>query len=251
MNCSYTSEAVYAYLDGELDANGRMEVLRHLDTCDSCRSAYEQARELRRAIKDSTPYFSCPADAAERIRSAARREAKAPGRWFSTPWVWGAVAASLLLAVSLAYNVVLLNRRVPQQDLLAQEVLSSHIRSLLGSHLMDVPSSDQHTVKPWFNGKLDFSPPVKDLSAQGFALAGGRVDFVDNRPVAALIFRRRQHIINVFVWPDSGGSRPLASKSMRNGYNLLHWTDAGFAYWAASDLNSSELRQFADLLRQR
>jgi anti-sigma factor RsiW len=251
MNCAWTSESLYAYLDGELDANGRMEVLKHLDTCDSCRLAYESARELRRAIKKSTPYFHCPSDTAERIRSAARRSVKTPGRWSSTRWAWGAAAASLLLAVSLAYNVVLLNRRVPEQDLLTQEVLSSHVRSLIGSHLVDVPSSDQHTVKPWFNGKLDFSPPVMDLSTQGFPLIGGRVDYLDKRPVAALIYKRRQHIINVFVWPDSGSSGVLASQSMGNGYNFVHWIDAGFVYWAVSDLNSSELRQFGDLLRRR
>jgi anti-sigma factor RsiW len=138
--------------------------------------------------------------------------------------------------------------RTSAGDLIAQNVLSSHVRSLMGTHLLDVPSSDQHTVKPWFNGKLDFSPEVRDFAAQGFPLIGGRIDYVDGRPVAALVYQRRQHIINVFTWPSAASSG--GPDLDRNGYHSVHWNSAGMAWWAVSDLNAAELGQFVRLYKQ-
>ena len=160
-----------------------------------------------------------------------------------------AIAASILLAVSLAWNFSLFQSRSGGLDIIAQNVLSSHVRSLIGTHLLDVPSSDQHTVKPWFNGKLDFSPDVKDFTSQGFPLIGGRIEYLVDRPVAALVYRRRQHVVNLFTWPSLSLVNNEAELT-RRGYNLIHWNKASMTYWAVSDLRISELQQFANLYQE-
>jgi anti-sigma factor RsiW len=132
---------------------------------------------------------------------------------------------------------------------IAQEVLASHVRSLMANHLVDVPSSDQHTVKPWFNGKLDFSPPVVDLTAQGFPLIGGRMDYLDNQPVAAVVYKHRQHIINLFIWPSTQNRGGETDTITPQGYHLIHWTKSGMTFWAVSDLNLNELQQFVQLMQ--
>jgi anti-sigma factor RsiW len=158
-----------------------------------------------------------------------------------------AIAASLLLAASIAGNIALLRSRVDPQQLMAANVLSAHVRSLAGTHLLDVPSSDQHTVKPWFNGKLDFAPAVKDLP--GFPLLGGRLEYFGGRPAAALVYGRRNHIVNLFIWPSAA---PVADAAQtRNGFHLESWFRDGTTFWAVSDLNETELRQFVSLYQQR
>jgi anti-sigma factor RsiW len=148
----------------------------------------------------------------------------------------------------MAWNVASLRRSSGSaRDTLVQEVLSSHLRSLMGTHLLDVPSSDQHTVKPWFNGKLNFSPDVKDFGSQGFRLVGGRIEYIANRPVAALVYERRQHFINLFIWPSPSSSQGGYSEMKRSGYNLVSWAEDGMICWAVSDLQPSELEQFAKL----
>jgi anti-sigma factor RsiW len=133
---------------------------------------------------------------------------------------------------------------------LTQELVAGHVRSqMLPSHRFDVASSDPHTVKPWFEGKLDFAPPVKDLAGQGFPLIGGRLDYLHNRPVAALVYQRRKHTINLFIWPSPPGSGPATKKTTHNGYNLLKWTKSGMTFWAVSDLNERELQEFARLIQ--
>jgi len=186
-------------------------------------------------------YYEAPAGLERKIRQSLRQESSA-----ASPWRWMAIAASLLLAASGVWNIALLRSRVDPRQLIAANVLSAHVRSLAGTHLLDVPSSDQHTVKPWFNGKLDFAPPVKDL--EGFPLLGGRLEYIDGRPAAALIYGRAKHTINLFIWPSQTPSSETAR--ILNGYNQLNWSSDGMAFWAVSDLNETELRQFVSLYRR-
>jgi anti-sigma factor RsiW len=157
------------------------------------------------------------------------------------------VAAAAVLVLAL----VPLLRGPSADELLTREVVASHIRSLMANHLADVPSSDEHTVKPWFNGKLDFSPPVVDLADKGFPLVGGRLDYLNQKPVAALIYRRQKHFINLFVWPSSGGSESVTQSVTRQGYHVLHWTHSGMTYWAVSDLEANQLREFSQLIQNQ
>jgi anti-sigma factor RsiW len=160
----------------------------------------------------------------------------------------GIAAAAILILAVFAWRWVPTHPANREQNtLLAQEVLDSHVRSMMADHLFDVPSTDQHTVKPWFDGKLDFSPPVVDLTPQGFELTGGRLDYIDGRPVATVVYRRRKHIINLSMWPDNA-TAPLTA-TMRNGYNLLHWKNGALEFWAVSDLNASELREFVGFIQ--
>jgi anti-sigma factor RsiW len=148
----------------------------------------------------------------------------------------------------LATALIVLRPAANDKDLLASEIVSAHVRSLMLDHVTDVVSTDQHTVKPWFEGKLDFSPPVIDLAPQGFTLMGGRLDYVGGRPVAALVYERRQHIINVFIYP-TGDTKNADGISGRQGFNMVHWTKNGMTFWAVSDLNAAELQDFTQLLR--
>jgi anti-sigma factor RsiW len=252
VSCEETQALAHAYADGELDAARSLEVERHAGSCAACAEAVRSVRELRSAIRGAELYALAPAGVERRVRRALRQASGAGKRRGSAPWaaLWRqpGLAVAFALAAALSWTVGRLSVRPAAGDAAAQQVVSSHIRSLMPGHLTDVLSSDQHTVKPWFSGKVDFSPAVKDLSAQGFSLAGGRLDYVDGRPAAALVYRRRQHVINLFVWPEAGrpdsGPRALAAQ----GYNLVQWTRSGMAYWAASDLNAAELQELARLV---
>jgi anti-sigma factor RsiW len=248
VTCHETALLIHALADGELDLVKSIEIELHLQGCQSCARAQEEIRRLKSSMKNASLRFAPAANFEKRLRSAVRQEAKEKP-WTQPWWRWSMAAASLVVVVFAIWVAVVILNRPASDAVIAQEVVSSHVRSLMAQHLTDVPSLDTHTVKPWFDGKLDFSPPVKDLGQQGFELKGGRLDYIDNRPVAALVYQRRQHLINVFVWPANSNSKSTAQASVRQGYNLIRWTNSGMDWWAISDLNLAELQQFVQLLQ--
>lgn len=248
MNCELSQELMGQLLDEELDSALRSELREHLADCHSCLEAYARLQDQKADIRENAPHYEAPAVLAESVRAAVRREAASERATpkVHTAWRWAALAASVLLVVSLGWNLALVRSRTADRDILAENLLSSHVRSLIGTHLLDVPSTDQHTVKPWFNGKVDFSPDVKDLASQGFPLIGGRVDYVAGRTVAVLVYHRRQHVINLFTWPTTADGDGMSPWS-RQGFNLIHWEAGGLTYWAVSDISVAELREFQAL----
>jgi anti-sigma factor RsiW len=253
-------------VDGELDLVVSLEIEQHLQECSVCAAAHKQLQVLRQKIQSAGLYERAPLALHERIRASLRQgnqagrigEANQVGRAVKSaevfrelPWRWLSIAASLAIIALIGWSIFRASSPSLVENMLAQEVISSHVRSLMANHLMDVASSDQHTVKPWFNGQLDFSPPVKDLASEGFPLVGGRLDYLDNRPIAALVYKRHQHVINLFVWPATAGIEEPLQILTRQGYHVLHWTQGGFAYWAISDLNEQELQEFARMIQQK
>jgi anti-sigma factor RsiW len=251
LSCQETRELIHGYLDGEVDLVKSMEIEEHLRDCPACMQTYKSIRSLRSALGNSALRFEPPANFEQRLRSTLRQESAPESDPLSLRWRWIVAGASLVAAGLAIWAVAGLTARPPTDDVLAQEIVSSHVRSLMADHLTDVLSSDQHTVKPWFDGKLDFSPTVKDLSQQGFSLNGGRLDYIDNRPVAALVYQRRQHSINLFVWPSKEAPAMIEQASVRQGYNVIRWSNAGMTYCAVSDLNLVELQQFVQLLKEQ
>ena len=239
-----------AYLDGELAAVDARELETHLAQCPECAQFRDGRLKLRAAITAHVPAFQAPTALRDRVRAALRAAAPAHApRRLTVPRLWRPLALAASLAV-VAVGSWRLALQHAAGETLTDDVLASHIRSLMPGHLTDVPSSDQHTVKPWFNGKLDFSPPVYDFAGRGYPLLGGRLDYVDGRAVAALAYGRRQHVINVFLWPAARGAAAVPSTRTRQGYHVLHWATADYTYWVVSDVGLPELGDFAALLQQ-
>ena len=247
MICDEMKPLLNARIDDEIDPVQRAALDAHVETCSSCATELEELQSVRHAIRGDLPYYKAPLDLRNRVRFALRGSEYLDTNARRTDWrVWGAVAAGVVLC-ALATAPFFINAR-NQRQLIAEEFLSAHERALVGRSV-DVVSSDQHTVKPWFNGKLPFSPPVTDLRAEGFPLEGGRVDYAGDRPVAALVYSRRLHRIDVFVWPSAGQKAPPAHFE-RNGYNEIAWEKDNFLFTAVSDLNDAELTAFTSLLRK-
>ncbi len=255
MDCKQARELLQGYVDGELDLVTSLQIEDHLQTCADCRRIYEQQQALRTAFQDSGLYHKAPAHLHRRVETLIRRQHQDSARSpLTLPWRYaGMVAAAACLILFGWFLGRILPDATSGDQGLAQELVANHIRSLMPGHLADVISTNQHTVKPWFDGKVDFAPPVQDLAAQGFPLYGGRLDYLNGRTVAVLVYRRRKHFINLYVWPESTqsvSSESSLQSEARQGYQMLHWSHAGMTYWAVSDISPSELHTFMQHLLQ-
>ncbi len=249
MSCEHTQKFLDAYLDGELDVAQSLGIEQHLNACPACRKLYTARRGVRVAVQSQARYFTAPDPVARRLRAHFGRADGdgAPRRVIPARWL--SLAATAAIAALLGSGATFWLGLAAGEDSLAREAVANHSRSLMvAGRITDISSSDQHAVKPWFNGRVDFSPPVVDLTAQGFALVGGRLDYLDNQPVAALVYRHRQHLINLFIWPDEKSTTAPMRALARHGYHVLHWSGGGMRYWAVSDLNPVDLKAFGELL---
>jgi anti-sigma factor RsiW len=244
MQCDEARPLLEAHVDAELPAAERMALREHLAHCAQCGPEAAALERLRDEIRRAAPSYRAPPALRAQIRAALRREAAA----MPATARWLAYAASLLVAVAVGSGGTWLISSERQQNLVADELIDSHLRSLLADHLTDVRSSDKHTVKPWFAGRTDLSPPGVDLETEGFALVGGRLDLIDGEPVPALVYRAGKHVINVFVLPSRRGA--FGASVARRGYSLRHWTIGDIGYWAVSDASPGEFGKFEAAFRR-
>ena len=249
--CDDKTLLLHAYLDGELDAANTVTMEQHLKTCPDCSRALAGFAAVRQALASPGVAYEPPEAFRRRLKIALAADAgggagraTARRRWptFAPGWAgWSGAGAAVVAACALVFLGVQ-GASAP----LADELVSDHVRSMLADHLTDVATSNRHVVKPWFDGKVAFAPTVIDFADKGFPLAGGRLDYVKNQRAAALVYRRRLHVINVFVWPGAPTDSAAPDRALR-GYNLTHWSAGGLTYWAVSDLDPAELGQFRDL----
>jgi anti-sigma factor RsiW len=248
MTCADVEPLIGAYADGELDLERALAVEAHLAGCPACTARVTTLRSLSAAVRRA-PYFSAPAALVSSVRPASTLSSQVrpsgPRSGGLLPWL--VAAASVAIAIA-SVSALVLRRPTTSFDSTAQAVVASHVRSLMGDHLTDVTSTDRHTVKPWFAGRLDFSPVVVDLAADGFPLSGGRLEYVDGHAAAALVYKRGGHVINVIVWPVADADRVLRESSDPRGYRVLAWTRHQNAWWVVSDLAAAELSSFASKL---
>lgn len=246
MNCDSARLLLDPYLDGELGVERSVELEQHLDSCGDCPRDLEGRRALGSLLRDKFEYQAAPLALHRAIRNEiakAEPEVLKARASRARPREWMRMAASLVLVAGLSSAVTYYSMLQQGSDI-AGEVFASHIRGALsGDRMIDVVSSNEHTVKPWFNSRLDYAPPVKDLAKDGFPLAGGRLDYVAGRRVAALVYHHNKHVVTLFVWPSSAGTSKLLMTT-RRGESICHWVDDGMTYWVVSDVESADLREF-------
>jgi anti-sigma factor RsiW len=253
MNCADTEIMLHALIDGELDAGHARDVEAHVAICPACAEELKTFRAMRATMADANLKEAAPAQLRSRIEASLAlppaRFAVPRQSWLAalrTSWqnFFGGFAAGTALSAAVAASLVIAVIHSDQNQQIAGDIVSAHLRSLQAGHLTDVETSDQHTVKPWFNGKLDVAPPVIDLTAQGFTLIGGRLDYINGQPVASIVYRRRKHVINLFVaQPLSAAVRGVKDETVQ-GFNIRHWREAGLDLWAVSDIDAGELDEF-------
>jgi len=254
MNCELAETTIHGYFDGELDAVRSAEFERHLENCARCQAVLEGLESLRTQLQQSDLYERASPDLREKVRKQIAQETRklvvsaGPSwkRWFLLP-TFGTLAAAAALI-----TIMLFVAPPHTQSTLTAELIDAHVRSLQPGHLFDVQSTDQHTVRPWFDGRLDFIPPVADFAAQGFPLVGGRLDVIDGHNVAALVYGRRKHFINVFIWPNREKEKEKApdSSGSRAGYNWVAGQSGGMQICLVSDAALSDLRELKSLIHQ-
>jgi anti-sigma factor RsiW len=252
MRCADCRETLNALVDGEIAGDEAVEIRDHLAGCDECRREHRLLTETSSLLKEGHVRYPAPDVLKARLRSALAQaqplDAPRPVRGPS--WIVLA-AAGLVIAVASSATTLAVARR-GLETAPGSEVLASHLRSLMPGHLTDVASTNQHNVKPWFNGRVDFAPAVPDLDSAGFPLLGGRLDYIGDRPVAAVVYGRREHKISVYSWPaESGAGDRAPVESDVRGYHMMTWRSGGLTYWAVSDLNSKELDEFVRAFNAR
>ena len=247
MNCEEIEPLLHGYMDGELDAVTNQTVEAHLATCPRCPRELESFRELGAGLRQAALYERAPAALTNRVRAQARR---LPGVAPRPVYRWPAFAAAAGIALAFIAVYGVSHLRPSAVDTTMTAIVDDHVRSLMAAHLVDINSTDKHTVKPWFDGKLDFAPPVERLDGTEYPLIGGRLDYVEGHAAAAVVYRHRKHFINLFIWPSTGGAEKAPAASSDRGYNVIHWTHDGMNYWAASDISAPDLQTFVGLVRR-
>ncbi len=249
MSCAELRPLIDGYFDEELDLVRSLELEKHLDACPTCAGQLARLRALRSTLRGAQLHEAAP-DSLRRWAESLSAPPAEPARGLIggpfSRWPWLSAAAAAVLLIGFAGVPPLLSSRRA-----ADEIVAIHVRSLMAQHLTDVASSDQHTVKPWFNGKIDFAPAVRDFAENGFPLKGGRLEYAGGRAAAALVYERHQHVINLVLWPESSRGDQWRRTLTRRGYHLAQWRRAGIVYWAVSDLNQRELLEFCDLIQSQ
>jgi len=249
MNCEQCRVLIHALIDGELDAGHAADVEAHVATCAGCAGELEALRAMRAEMADANLKEQAPAHLRARIEAGLTPPPRRTASWLTSrvaSWrdFLGGLTLGTALSAAVAATLVVAVIHNDMTQRITDEVVSAHVRSLQAGHLTDVLTSDQHTVKPWFNGKLDLAPPVVDLTAQGFTLIGGRLDYIDGEEAASIVYRRRNHVINLFVTRHSGAKHGGATTETVHGFNVRRWTQNGLDFWAVSDINAGELDEF-------
>jgi anti-sigma factor RsiW len=249
MECSDARELLGAHIDREIGGRETLEIERHLKTCVDCRARHDAYTSVRTVVGKGATRFRAP-DALERRMLAALPPSRMRERQATVgSWRWLALGSALASMVAIVWSVSLVLMQPSADDIIVDEIISNHARSLLTGRIVDVASSDQHTVKPWFNTRIDYSPPVHDLTAEGFPLVGGRMDYLDHRPTAALVYHRHQHTINLLIAPAPPGERDSGPRAeSKLGFHVVHWVRGGMAFWAVSDTEAGELEKFREAL---
>ena len=248
MTCREVGPLLHARLDNELDMAGSARIDLHLSECPACAAQYAALQSLHEEIAAADLAYAPGAVLERKLAAGFLEEKKSPFRFWSRSWLNASIMAAAAIGVVILIVSIPMLRNSRETAALGAEILDNHLRALQAVHQVDVPSSDRHTVKPWFQGKTNFSPPVPDLSKDGFILIGGRLEVIHQQPAAAIVYRRRQHVINLYVSPSTGADSNTELREI-GGYHLLHWRQNNLSYWAVSDVDATDLRTFTDLIR--